>query len=406
MKVRDINIYPFEKYFSLSIILFTMTQIIGSFKLINLNYGALNLLFACFPFVVCLFKYKIVLEKKNFIIFGLLLLIKIASFLTNSLELAKGDILIELYYLLSFFLCSFSTLFVIIPNFSNTNYKFNSFPKLFLISSIIFCLYNIFAYDISFQRIFNSTNSYEFLYSSFFANRNHFGKMLFVSNILLIYLYENKMLKNKYFFSALLIFINLNLILTFSRAGIFCTAIFYILLFLKNRKMKLFLISIITTFVFLYYFSPTFSGFLETFIFRKSTGLSGRDNIWKHSIDIFVRNPLFGLGNTNSSNLIYSLTNNYYFHNSFIKILCSEGIISLFLWILVLINIYKGLLRKSVYNRTYIVSTLISILLYSFVEEYIFFGTGFINYWYSFVLFLFLPLLCAHDNTMVKKREV
>ena len=391
----------FELYYAISMIIFAVITAISKFYSLPINNAIINIVFACLPPIICIIKYKPQFRKQYLFLLIVMVVMKLLSIFVNlhNNNINYGDLFNEIYYFICFFLNYIGIFFFILPNVKKEEVDFSLFSIVFLIISIIFCIYNIVSNNISIEKILNSNNSYDFLFSYFFSNRNHLGKMLFATNIFLLYMYVYKKISKKIFI-LIFCFININLLLTFSRTAIFCTLILYMLFLFKNKKYWVYALICIIAVVGIYELFPTFKTFIDTFIIRRSSGLTGRGNIWLSAYRIFIKSPIVGFTNTYSSELIYILSSNYYFHNSFIKIACSDGVFCLLSWIGVFVlTFYTDINKltppskntKNKYN--YVKAALFSTIIYSFFEEYILLGPGIINYWYSFILFIFIPII-------------
>ena len=400
----------FEIYYAISMIAFALITVLGKFYSLPINNAIINIIFACLPSIICIIIYNPQFKKQYFFLLIIMVVMKILSISINlyNNNINNSDLLSEIYYFICFLLNYIGIFFFILPKSKKENVSFHFFPIVFLCVSIIFCAYNIASNNISIEKILNSNNSYDFLFSSFFTNRNHFGKMLFAANIFLLYMNVYKKI-SKMNFILLFSFININLLLTFSRTAIFCTLILYMLFLFRNKKYWMYALICIIVIFGAYELFPTFKAFMDTFIIRKSSGLTGRGDIWKSAYSIFIKSPMFGFTNTYSSKLVYNLSSNYYFHNSFIKIVCSDGIFCLLSWIGVFMLIFYTNSNKLVFQNkevknkyNYLKAAFISTIIYSFFEEYILMGPGIINYWYSFILFIFIPIL--YYNIIVENK--
>lgn len=389
--MNNVVLKKIDNYISISMILYSLFIILNHFNLF-LKYGAvINLLILTLPYLYIVINIKPVIKKKNLAIFFLLIVAKIMSIITNYTILNFSILINELYYFISFFIMFFSIFFCIISNFEKYKNEicFKRTCKFFLVIAIIFCLYNLF---INFDLIGNfafSNETYDFNFSSFFNNRNNFGKLLFASNIMLVYGKEKKIISNFNFWIMLFLF-SLNLIICLSRAAILCTLIFYCIYLLKNKKNIVYIIAIVVAVIAIVSFNQNIRHIFLDLLLRKENGLTGRAEIWRYAFQIIMIKPLFGHTILNSSNLIYEHAGNYYYHNSFLKLFASNGFIYSFLIIFLIFKSFKYISvdKKSYFKK----SVVISLLVYSFAEEFIFFGTGFIDFWYSFMLFFFIPV--------------
>ncbi|MBQ9023912.1 MAG: oligosaccharide repeat unit polymerase [Bacilli bacterium] len=382
---------------AITISMFCLTTIIGSLKLLNLNFAILNFAFTIIPWILIIFTNKFKFPKKFFIYFILIFSLKTLSLMHNSYGESKYDLLTNLYYYVSFFVSFFAIYFCYLPNFDNKIFLKKT-CYVVIIFTLIFCIYNLYINKGNFNYISIANSSYDLKFASFFSNRNNFGKFLFLSIVLLLFSEKNNYIGKK-FFALLFIFIIFNLLLTFSRTAIFCTMIFLIFNIpfdkLKNKKAFLFIPIIVIFLLLSINYINSNKAFVDKFYIRENSGFTGRDNIWRNALSIIKNNAILGVGEIKSQKLLNKLTSNSYYHNSFLKEFAMYGIFEGIILILFMLFFVQKLFCTFSYNteKKYIFGLFISLILYSLFEEFIFFGTGYINFMYSFYLFCFIPIL-------------
>ena len=291
---------------------------------------------------------------------------------------------------------------------SNIGYfKLENYFKFFLVIVIISCFYNIFKNYSMLFNISNITNKYVNI-SSFFEHRNAFGQFLFlgiISNLYLIYKFKAK----KYYLSFALIMFNL--IFSFSRTAIFSTLIFLILAFVKIdlgkvKKNQIFIIIfafISMIFVsYLFFSNDKILNFVEHYILRTDDGVTGRFKLWEmvyHSMN-GVR-WIIGYGLGSSSNVLYSfgLSNS---HNTYIECLLVGGFTALFLYTIIYLSIYKTITKiKNKNTKKIFKAMFFSILIYSFFEKVLLFGTGYASFIFT-IFCVILPKMELKNEKKIK----
>lgn len=351
--------------------------------------------------IFCILK-KIKLHKKNFFIvimfLGIIGLQIIAYYfaISNNLVNKLYTILPAIYFV--HFICSY----VLIGGQKKT-VEWNKFFKFFIVFVVFACLYNFIINLNKFSSILSFNNKY-LGFSSFFNHRNGFGQLLFfgiVSNVIIL----SQVKERKYYIS--LIFMLVNLILTFSRTSILSTFIFFFIYFSLNmfskKENKSTFIAIICiaclivgTVIILN--NNKLIQFIDYYIFRAEDGLSGRDTVWKLVLPkIEGRKLLTGYGLGSSSKILetYGLTNS---HNSIIEILLTGGIPFLIFYIVISINIFKNVnnfydkKQKKIYK-----SFLIGIIVYIMFEKVLLFSTG-----YAAIMFTIFLIIIPK---LTRKRE-
>jgi len=399
----------FDKILAISLSLFYIITIAGHLKLLDTNFATLNFLFSIIPWVYLLIKYKPTFQKQYLFYFVIIVLIRCISLLYNSYGDSTYNQLTNIYYFLSFLISYVGVFFYYLPNIKDNHIYLKKTCYVCIFFTIVFCLYNIFSNADIIKLIGSVTDSYNLKLSSFFANRNNFGKFLFFSNVLILFAKKYEYINTRTLIVTLII-TNINLLLSFSRTAIICSLILFVFYIpYKNLKKKknllgvalLFIVSV--TLLFLLFNNLSF---IDKYFIRSNIGFAGRSEIWDASMSIIKQNPLLGVGEVQSSNKLYLITSNYYYHNSFLKDFSTYGIVDGTMIIFLLIFLFKDLITKIklVNIKKYIIGLLLSTLVYSFFEEFIFFGTGFINFMYSFIIFCLIPALINSNRKDVYEK--
>ncbi len=156
--------------------------------------------------------------------------------------------------------------------------------------------------------------------------------------------------------------------------------------FLKNTLIVLSICFLI------YILFNLYSDFILNKFLSRGLDDTGRFIMWKEYFDEMIRNPLFFLLGVPKQNLIIGLDFAGITHNSFISIHADNGIFMLLMCIVMLVSA----LRYAVVNKHYIYffCSLIFCLRSSF--DSVFWGSAGTT---TFMVLLFLPLLCKHRET-------
>ena len=147
------------------------------------------------------------------------------------------------------------------------------------------------------------------------------------------------------------------------------------------------------------------------------TGSSGRLSIWKGAIKMGMENPIFGLGNRNIAEKYVDYFDDYQisnslkggsFHNIFITVFVSTGIIGLLSFCYVLFCIGKKFLLhiingKSLYSRI-LVLPFFGILIGQLFESTILYSTNFINIF--FWMLIGYGLIKIEESKLEKYTEI
>lgn len=393
--MSDVIVKKLDCWIAISIFFYAILIIFNYYSLL-LDFGAIiNLFISTLPYIITIIKIKPIITKNGLTLFLIFVIVRIMSIIANANLLTSSIIINDIYYFVSFLVAYCAIFFFIIPNVdkSCSNVIFKKTCKCILLVSVFFCVFNIIKNFNMLSQFAVSNETYDFNFSSFFSNRNNFGKLLFASNIMLLYGKKNGIISSRTFWILFILFF-VNIFICLSRTAILCTIVFYLVYLLKNKKNIIYFSILLVIIVLIICFNQNLKHIVLDLLLRKENGLTGRTEIWKHAFHIIKEKPLFGHTNLNSSNLIYEYANNYYYHNSFLKIMASSGIVYLILILSVIIKKYKEIFKHKKYKEKFyfLMALFVSLILYSFAEEFVFFGTGFIDFWYSFMLFLFISI--------------
>ncbi|MCE0485987.1 O-antigen ligase family protein [Ornithinimicrobium sediminis] len=140
------------------------------------------------------------------------------------------------------------------------------------------------------------TSSYAVSYSSFLANRNQFGMLLFLGfGALLVTRAVRGHRKGDLVVGAVLV---VSVALTMSRGSILAMLIVagVILAFKRLAVLVVFLVPTALLGVVLVWLQPSVRAYVLHFFVRPDVGLTGRDEIWAIGLGLFADRPLFGYG--------------------------------------------------------------------------------------------------------------
>lgn len=188
----------------------------------------------------------------------------------------------------------------------------------------------------------------------FGMNQNHLGINLVVANLsILILIYYNKLNLNykRFFYIIPFIFITAFIIGTASRVA-FISMILALFIFF-TLKYKSFIAKLFFSISMLFISFLTYNLFFtNNFLFRRLSDsffegdLSKRDDLWLIALDLFRKNPIFGVGETGYITAYNFLPEQFAVpHNVFFEILCYTGFVGLFLFL----NFFVPVLNKCLY---------------------------------------------------------
>lgn len=155
-----------------------------------------------------------------------------------------------------------------------------------------------------------------------------------------------------------------------SRGALLITLIGIIFLFIFHKEKiskKIWIISIGVFFLML-----SIPVLLESDMMKKRVettttegSLGGRDQIWKHALDIFYENPLLGVGSTGYKFKIMEKSNSYVdTHNIFLYFMVTTGIVGLFLYLLFIYQLALSSFRLYKYQKEVFILVLLIIYLF------------------------------------------
>ena len=317
--------------------------------------------------------------------------ISILSAVLFVLWLFSDDLKKKLTYLKSNPTIIYLTLFILFSiisllwsdDFSSGVYyirKYWYYLPILAISSTIkkeFVLYSIYAFlagmfiseIISFGVFFefwNTKHSTPELPSPFMSHI-HFSIYLAITALILLNtLFYKDSLKIKLLYLFLFLTTTLNLFVNAGRTGQLAFIITFFLVLILNIKNKLkallSAISIITILIVgAYHTSPVFKARIDVGIedFNKITkehkycsSIGLRFGVWQNGIEIFMQNPIFGIGTTDSMDALYKNIDKNHpdmqciksmpsYHNFFIQVLVMLGLIGLILYAMIYISMLK-----------------------------------------------------------------
>lgn len=263
----------------------------------------------------------------------------------------------------------------------------------------------------------NTTEKYNGA-KSFFAHRNQFAIFLYISiisNIFLIIRYSQKR-----YIIPLIVF-GVNLVLTISRTGMLCTAIFIFLFFVTTPKIKIryklltlmicaILCGISVKKVYEQY--PDIAQKIENVFIRTQSikDFTGRSNIWKIGIDLVNKDNktmAFGVGRFVGVKAldVIKYNNITQFHSFYVDILVTGGLMELFylisIYIVIIVKVLKSQMDKTF--KTIYISAFISYAIYCLFESLGRFSIGCADT-VCLVMFISIPLL--HANSIQEKKKV
>jgi hypothetical protein len=261
------------------------------------------------------------------------------------------------------------------------------FAFLYEIFILYACIYNIIKYGTMFAQIFKISFAYQFMFQSFFTNRNTFALFLYIG-VIIIMLKIRIDKKTTLFDRIVLLLVLMNLFLTLSRTSIFGTVIYFIVYcsLCNIKKMISYSFKIITLIILtlsVLYLSNGFE-FIVNIIVRPERGLSGRDEIWSYLIERYINgNVIFGQG--------LGILNDVFTHNTFLSLLVTGGIalcIFYFIFYLRTYLIIKKIITFDRYIGFSFLSALVSFILVTMVESGIPFYSSAKDTIFTIVIFL------------------
>ena len=411
-KNKTINLFfILGLYFAFSFISELIYQIQEAFGLnhsISFIYKVTVILFISFLLIIKFYK------QINQILKNQQLLLVILCFLINILaSIVSYKIYGGISYRGIINLCLFVFNFVIFYVLM----RINKFDKMNIKLFFQFCVFNILmaaCYNVlvnfnDIPKIFFSAKAYEYSFSSFFGNRNTFAAYLTLGIVLYAFII---LWTTKKCFKVLRIlacvFILSNLLITLSRTSILGLAIFLLVYFIFTKKItvkKKIKIAVVGFLIILLISTiATDEGFIKSKLIRKNIGNTGRTKIWLTAI--FLPNRffeiLFGFGSGFSNSYLMQKSEHASFHNAFLQVYASGGILLLSIYILFIVKavIFNIRNTKNREIRIMIFAFQIASIIASCFESNVLFTSTAEKQLLTF-LAISLPLLLRRANSFV-----
>jgi len=229
---------------------------------------------------------------------------------------------------------------------------------------------------------------------SILMHPTYFSFCLLIAGIIILE-FHNKIVNNSFFKIVLLIFISIGIILTDSKAGLICyfiTLIFFSVKYILKLKLKVkiifFCLSIFASLFLVNQlsksrFTELFSQLQTTNKFNNYTGSYNsteiRIIIWRSAKNVIKENLIMGTGTGDikdelikqfkKTNFINGIEKEYNFHNQFLQIIGTFGIILGFPLILIYLKMFYNLIKeKKMFFSFLTLMFIINFLFESFLE--------------------------------------
>ncbi len=378
LEIMDGKVKKFLKKLSLPLILFIII-LINYIPLIlpnmvskeSFGVGTIHMMICFIIEILILVSYllkKVKLEKEtkiNLALLGIvtaiLIAVQVVSYITTG-NLSFMDIMN--------IGCIFINLLLLVVGMLNIKVNeehIYTFFKCIIYMGLAACLVNVILYFKEILITLGFVKSKEWVnIKSFFANRNQFAFFLYLGLIADFMIMQKS---NKLIYKIVLPIFILNLILTMSRTGIMVVLIMFGLMFLFtdkiSRKSKIItivalLIMAIIGILAIRMCVPKLWNTIDKYFLRieRIKDLSGRTDIWAVGIDLLSSSPLnviFGVGRFKSTSLL-DIDGKVFtqFHNIYLDILLTAGIVGLvyfaFIYFIVIKKVMKSDLSKKCKN--------------------------------------------------------
>lgn len=349
-------------------------------QILRFNGSVLDSVFKIFLIGVLslqLFNKAMIRYANNFTVIYLMLLVisKIMTFCINGDNLGSTlenfIITILLFYL-----------FYVSPTHVNVLSQENVFRfySIYVYFMIIACLYNMLIHFNSLIHLTSLTVYNTESICSFFDNKNTFGVFLLFAVLAATIL---KIQTRKLRWSLFIVVCIVNELMALCRTAIVISIILLILGMIadvEHRIRNIFFIAVCAGVLMLILgrVSAVNSYITET-LFGNTQSLDTRNNYVENMLPLLRgEHLLFGYGDSQAEELALSLTGNQYYHNTYLKLLISGGILRFGLHISALIISFLYGIKTYIYNKTMgilcIISTAVYIV-YAYVESVILFDT-------------------------------
>ncbi|MBB1509826.1 O-antigen ligase [Tessaracoccus sp. MC1756] len=238
-------------------------------------------------------------------------------------------------------------------------------------------------------------SSYEVNFRGFLGNRNQLGSLVFLSIVAHFVIRATK--RWSFRAASILAVQGVGLLLTMSRGAVFATVIFLLAYFLLKRSLLWGMVGALAaglTLFGLLDLVPDSMDVLQRLFIREDAGLSGRDLLWAHGLEIFSLSPLVGVGAFQALDVATGRGMTIpQFHSFYIETLAGGGILELALVLGALF--YTGLLafrsaRRDPVARVY-VAAFVGLAFLATFESVGFLSIGYVDTLFG-VLFLTVPI--------------
>lgn len=214
----------------------------------------------------------------------------------------------------------------------------NKFTYVYILLIVYACVFNFVKNGTSIVASVSSVGAGNF--SSFFDNKNTYGLFLFCGIIGCCLCINSS--PQKWFPRLALFLIFANLLVCASRTALFASVGYIVIYYvLANGKSIYAWLTAIVVVLFVYYLSVNVdfvSTFLTNHVFRNDSGLLDRNTMAEVTLDnISGIGWLFGYGE-NASSYMAQYTGYAYFHNTFIEIMATGGIVKALLYLALIIK--------------------------------------------------------------------
>lgn len=288
-----------------------------------------------------------------------------------------------------------------------SEYDVVKFFKVFSSFIAVACLYNMITNINQLIHITSNTVYGSEAITSFFDNKNTFGVFLTFGTISAAFV---RVIEGKTKWLFLMFVFLINELMAMCRTAIILSMIFLIVSFLigekRTRKIRIgMLLGLIIVGVVIYYVSPGAQSFINNNLFGNTQSLDVRDG-YVRSLLPLVRGArlIFGYGDEQSSILAYTYTGNRYYHNTYLHLLMSGGLLKLGFFIIVIINSLKVAMKLRRLNRksgNMCVATIVAYLIYASIESIIVFDTPVIAM-VPTIFIITIPRLLLNAETYAK----
>ena len=203
----------------------------------------------------------------------------------------------------------------------------DKFMQMYIYLMLYASLYNFIVNYGDIRNLLRLAGADQVSFSSFFEDRNTYGKFLHYGCISAICSYDRTSRKA---YLYVIVFLIMNLVLTLSRTSVLSLLIFILIYALASSKSvwrDFFLMVLIAGAIVGFLASDNLiSDFVISFLVRPERGLTHRDFIWAEGWKIFVENDVFfGSGYSAAKSMIENYSG-YGFHSGYLMALTSIGL--------------------------------------------------------------------------------